>query len=72
MASPSLVNEIARGARRSREDGPDRGRRDERRPRRSTSRYRLVVENVAPGTNWQVRLSSLSLLYLLPLPSTSP
>ncbi|KAI8097619.1 uncharacterized protein BX664DRAFT_83374 [Halteromyces radiatus] len=50
-----LIVEIARGARRTRDDGPDRGRRDDRRgnSRRSTSRYRLVVENVAPSTNWQ-------------------
>ncbi|KAI9281627.1 hypothetical protein BY458DRAFT_450389 [Sporodiniella umbellata] len=41
-----LIVEIARGARRH----------DERRPRgndRSRSHYRLVVENIAPGTNWQ-------------------
>ncbi|KAG0747975.1 hypothetical protein G6F57_006326 [Rhizopus arrhizus] len=41
-----LIVEIARGARRH----------DERRPRgndRSRSHYRLIVENIAPGTNWQ-------------------
>lgn len=27
----------------------------------SRSRYRLVVENIAPGTNWQVRYPFVSL-----------
>ncbi|KAG0987441.1 hypothetical protein G6F28_010013 [Rhizopus arrhizus] len=41
-----LIVEIAKGTRRH----------DERRPRgndRSRSHYRLIVENIAPGTNWQ-------------------
>lgn len=31
---------------------------------RSRSRYRLIVENIAPGTNWQVRTALL--LFITP------
>ncbi|KAF7729166.1 hypothetical protein EC973_004934 [Apophysomyces ossiformis] len=41
-----LIVELARGTRRGREGG---GRRDDR----GRSHYRLLVENIAPGTTWQ-------------------
>ncbi|ORX52386.1 hypothetical protein DM01DRAFT_160578 [Hesseltinella vesiculosa] len=44
-----IIVELARGPRREFQDE----RSNARRPRRSTSRYRLLVENIAPGSNWQ-------------------
>ncbi|KAI8073897.1 hypothetical protein BC940DRAFT_289467 [Gongronella butleri] len=46
-----IIVELARGPRREMRDERRGGGRGSR--RRSTSRYRLVVDNIAPGTNWQ-------------------